>query len=103
MFTWLRQAMARRAAVRQARQLEAQRLATALMRQVQAATTLRHLALVQSLAQSLLPARLRAVFLAALAQRLMDLPAPLVAPSPGSRRSSSSRGRTGRRTSKQQR
>jgi hypothetical protein len=103
MFTWLRQMMAVRAARRRAQETAAQRLAVALVQQAQAATTVRHLALVQALAQEMysLPVRqrlaVRRLVALAVERRLLDLPA---APNRASQTSSSSKVQTGRRTTK---
>jgi hypothetical protein len=105
MYSWMRRKMAARAAARLAQERAAQRLALALVRQVQAAATLRQLALVQALAAALpsLPARLRRVVAAATAQRLLELPPP-VWPSPqASPRSSSSRTRPAKSTTRPRR
>lgn len=108
MFSWLQRTMAARAAARaaarQAQEREAQRLALALVRQAQAAGTVRQLALVQALVPGLpcLPARLRAVVRAAVAQRLVELPAPVV-PNPASWTSSSSKTRRGKSTTRRRR
>lgn len=103
MFSKLRKVMAARAAARQlatqARVRREQRLARALLQQAQAAATVRQLALVEHLARSWLPARLRAVVQQALQEQLAALPIH----SPGSPRSTGSSGKTARRSTSKRR
>jgi hypothetical protein len=102
-FSWMRQTLAQRAASRQLMQQQAQRLAVALVRQAQAAGTLRQLAMVLSMLQAMpwRQAALRALVRQQVALRLVQLPAPL-APNPRqpSRKSSSSKTRRGKSTTR---
>lgn len=105
MFSRLLKAMVARQAAARQKEAAAQRVLVALLRQVQAAATLRQLVLVQALAQDLpsLPGRLRAVVRQQVALRLVQLPAPVVAQSPASRRSSSSKTQRGKSTTRRRR
>lgn len=99
MFSRIKQAMAARRAARQMEQQRLHRLLAALVRQAQAAATVRHLALVQALALRWLPARLRLVLDLALQQRLLALPIHM----PGSQKSTACSARTAKRSTSKRR
>jgi len=109
MFSKLKQVLKVRAAARLAKDRADQRLVAVLLRQVQAAATVRQLALLQALAARLLPVRLRRVLRLAVRAQVLALPAPLPVHQPrqgrttGSRKSTGSSKRTGRSTSKRRR
>ncbi len=97
MFSWVKQVMERMAALAAARQAQALRVQALLLEQARAARTVRQVALVQHLAASWLPARLRPEVDKALQAAL------LLAPTTGFPRSTASPKRTGRSTSKRRR
>ena len=98
-FSWLKQRMAARAAMRLARARQQDRLALVLAHQAQEAGTVRQVALVQALAQSWLPARLRRV----VEQQLQAALARLPIRTPGSPRSTGSSGKTARHSTSKRR
>jgi len=97
MFSWLKQVMERQAAQAAVRQAQAMRVQALLLVQARAARTVRQVALVQHLAASWLPAKLRREVDKALQAAL------LLAPTTGSPKSTASTKRTGRSTSKRRR
>lgn len=76
-----------------------ERVLLALARQVRAAQAVRQLAQLEALGARLLPARLLPVLQEAVRARVLALPIP----TPGSRRSTGSSGRTGRRSTSKRR
>lgn len=101
MFSRLRKAMQARAAVRQTQEEAEQAVAKALVRQVQAAATVRQLDHLLRLATRLLPGgRHLALVVAVASLKLVALP---VQPIPASPRSSSSRTRRGKSTTRRRR
>lgn len=99
MFAALRSMMQARREARQAQTRAQQRLQLALLRQAQAAATVRQLALVDSLARSWLPRPLRLAVVAVLQRRLAALPIH----SAGSPKSTASSVKTGKRSTSKRR
>ncbi len=97
MFSWIKRAMERRAARLAVQQAQALRVQRVLLEQARGARTVRQVALVQHLAASWLPARLRLEVDKALQAALV------LAPTTGFPRSTVSPKRTGRSTSKRRR
>lgn len=104
MFFAIRRALTARMQARAARRAQELRVLAALVRQAQAAATVRQLALVQALGQPWLPARARAVLALAVQAQLVRLQAgPVASSSRRSPRSSSSRTRRARSTTRRRR
>jgi hypothetical protein len=91
MFSAIKQALTARTVARRAQQVQVQQVLLALVRQAQAAATVRQLVLVQELAQPWLPAPARQVLALAVQQQVVQLqagPTARLAPgeAPGRRR-----------------
>ncbi len=97
MFSWLKQATARRAARRVAQQAQALKVQRALLDQARLARTVRQVVLLEHLVARWLPARLRPEVVKALQAAL------LLAPTTGFPRSTASPKQTAHSTSKRRR